>query len=288
MKPLFHDRVGIGLKASALIFVCVILVSVDAFTPWLKSFKALAGTALEPVLIISQWPDQAANSFSGFFTTRKTLRDEIDGLKRQIFTMQTRTQKMAALLEENNRLRELLGSTARVQGKVLIAEIIGVDPNPNYARITVDKGTGDNVTVGQAVIDDRGLVGKIVAMTLSTSTILLITDPTQAVPVRSLRSGLKLIVEGGGGFANLVGRHVPGTADLKVGDHLVTSGLGQVFPNGYPVAVVSQFEQSQGNPFATIQAKPLAHLSARNHVLILFSTAVVPANYSNGAANNGQ
>ena len=126
------------------------------------------------------------------------------------------------------------------------------------------------------------------ASTLGTSTILLITDQTQAVPVKSLRSGLQLIVEGGGGFANLVGRHVPGTADLRVGDTLVTSGLGQVFPNGYPVAVVSQFGQSQGNSFATIQAKPLAHLSARSHVLILFSTEEMPENYLNGAAINGQ
>ncbi|MEC7369677.1 MAG: rod shape-determining protein MreC [Pseudomonadota bacterium] len=288
MKPLFQKRVGIGVKASGLIFACVILVSVDASTLWLKSFKTLAGTALEPVLMISQWPNQAADSFSDFFTTRKTLRDEIERLNRQILTMRTSSQKMAALLQENNRLRQLLGSSERVQEAVLITEIIGVDPNPNHARITVDKGTSDNVAIGQAVIDDRGLVGKVVASTLGTSTILLITDQTQAVPVRSLRSGLQLIVEGGGGFANLVGRHVPGTADLRVGDTLVTSGLGQVFPNGYPVAVVSQFEQSQGNSFATIQAKPLAHLSARSHVLILFSTEEMPENYLNGAAINGQ
>ena len=288
MKPLFQKRVGIGVKASGLIFACVILVSVDASTLWLKSFKTLAGTALEPVLMISQWPNQAADSFSVFFTTRKTFRDEIERLNLQILTMRTSTQKMAALLQENNRLRQLLGSSERIQEAVLITEVIGVDPNPNHARITVDKGTSDNVAIGQAVIDDRGLVGKVVASTLGTSTILLITDQTQAVPVRSLRSGLQLIVEGGGGFADLVGRHVPGTADLRVGDTLVTSGLGQVFPNGYPVAVVSQFEQSQGNPFAIIQAKPLAHLSARSHVLILFSTAVMPENYSNGAAINGQ
>ena len=288
MKPLFQKRVGIGLKASGLILACVILVSVDASTSWLKSFKTVAGTALEPVFVISQWPNQTADSFSRFFTTRKTLRDEIERLKRQILTMRTSTQKMAAILQENNRLRQLLGSSERVQEAVLITEVIGVDPNPNHARITVDKGASDNVAIGQAVIDDRGLVGKVVASTLGTSTILLITDQTQAIPVRSLRSGLQLIVEGGGRFANLVGRHVPGTADLSVGDTLVTSGLGQVFPNGYPVAVVSHFEQSQGNPFATIQAEPLAHLSARSHVLILFSTAVMPENYSNGAANNGQ
>ena len=97
MKPLFQKRVGIGVKASGLIFVCVILVSVDSSTLWLKSFKTLAGTALEPVLMISQWPNQAADSFSDFFTTRKTLRDEIERLNRQILTMRTSSQKMAAL-----------------------------------------------------------------------------------------------------------------------------------------------------------------------------------------------
>jgi rod shape-determining protein MreC len=248
----------------------------------------LAGTALEPVLIVSQWPNQTAASFTGFFTARKTLQREIDELKRQMLSMQTRTQRMAAILEENNRLRKLLGSAERVQEKVLIAEVIGVDPNPDRSRITVDKGANDQVAIGQAVIDDKGLVGQVVALTLGTSTILLITDQSQAVPVRSLRSGLQLIVEGGSGTAGLVGRHVPGTSDLRVGDHLVTSGLGQVFPSGYPVAVVSQFEQAPGNPFATIHAEPLALLSARSHVLILFSKAIVPADFSTGAADNGQ
>ena len=121
MKPLFQKRVGIGVKASGLIFVCVILVSVDASTLWLKSFKALAGTALEPVLMISQWPNQAADSFSDFFTTRKTLRDEIEKLNRQILMMRTSSQKMAALLQENNRLRQLL----KLLGLILTQIMLG-------------------------------------------------------------------------------------------------------------------------------------------------------------------
>jgi rod shape-determining protein MreC len=273
MKALFQKRDGNGIQTSALILACVIMISIDAYTPWLQFFRKVVGAAMEPVLIISTLPNHAADSFSGFFATRSALKDEIDQLKREILEMQTRTQKMAALLDENNRMRALLGSAERVQEKVLIAEIIGVDPDPNRSRIIVDKGSNDNVKIGQAVIDDRGLVGQVVALTLGTSTILLISDQTQAVPVRTLRGGLQIIVEGGGKKANLVGRHVPNTADLQVGDSLVTSGLGQVFPSGYPVAVVSQFEPSPGNPFAMISAVPSARLSSRSHVLILFSAA---------------
>lgn len=287
MKALFQNRDGSGIQTSALILSCVMLISVDAYTPWLQSIRKVAGAAIEPVLIISTLPNEAAVSFSGFFATRSALKDEIDELKKEILKMQTRTQKMAALLDENNRMRALLGSAARVQEKVLIAEIIGVDPDPNRSRIIVDKGSNDNVNIGQAVIDERGLIGQVIALTLTTSTILLISDQTQAVPVRTLRGGLQMIVEGGGTKANLVGRHVPNTADLQVGDNLVTSGLGQVFPSGYPVAVVSQFEPSPGNPFATISAEPLAHLSSRNHVLILFSTAK-PTDSSSEVTDNGQ
>ncbi|MBT3427646.1 MAG: rod shape-determining protein MreC [Gammaproteobacteria bacterium] len=273
MKALFQKRDGSGIQTSALILACFMLISVDAYTPWLQFFRQVAGAAMEPVLVISTLPNEAADSFSGFFATRSALKDEIDQLKREILKMQTRTQKMAALLDENNRMRALLGSAERVQEKVLIAEIIGVDPDPNRSRIIVDKGSNDNVSIGQAVIDERGLIGQVVALTLGTSTILLISDQTQAVPVRTLRGGLQIIVEGGGKKTSLVGRHVPITADLQVGDSLVTSGLGQVFPSGYPVAVISQFEPSPGNPFATISAEPLAQLGSRNHVLILFSAA---------------
>ena len=273
MKSLFQNRDGSGLQTSALILVCIILISVDAYTLWLKPFRKIVGTAVVPVLIISQWPNEVADSFSDFFATRSELKEEIDELKSELLKMQTRTQKMAALWEENSRMRALLGSAERVQEKVLIAEIIGVDPNPSRSRIVLDKGSNDQVSIGQAVIDDTGLIGQVVAQNLSTSTVLLISDQTQAVPVRSLRSGLQMIIEGGGAEANLVGRHVPNTADLQVGDNLVTSGLGSVFPSGYPVAVVRQFEPILGNSFATISAEPLARLSSRSHVLILFSSA---------------
>ena len=109
------------------------------------------------------------------------------------------------------------------------------NPGPRHF-VVLDKGKRDGVYVGQPVLDADGLMGQVIEVGSTSSRVLLVTDITHAVPVRVIRNGVRAIVEGSGKQNQLNLRQVSFTTDIKVGDVLVTSGLGGRFPEGYPVA----------------------------------------------------
>ena len=178
---------------------------------------------------------------------------------------------MAALTAENNRLRDLLGSAAKLQDNVLVAELIGVDPDPERHEVIIDKGTSSGVFVGQPLLDAQGLMGQVIEISPYTSRVLLVSDQTHSVPVQVNRSNLRLIARGSGVTRQLELLHVQDTADIRVGDLLVSSGLGDRFPVGYPVGLVNKVEHDPGQPFALVTAIPSARLDRSRHVLLVFA-----------------
>ena len=201
-----------------------------------------------------------------------------------LFRSQGRMQKLAALTEQNVRLRELLNSSALVNEKVEVAELIGMDPNPFTHRIIINKGERDGVVLGQPVLDARGLMGQVVELMPYTSRVLLLTDTTHSIPVQVNRNGLRAIASGTGNPERLELRHVADTADIKVGDLLVSSGLGQRFPAGYPVATVKEVIHDSGQPFAIVRAVPTAALNRSRYLLLVFSDSRTPEERANDAA----
>ncbi|MFT6645954.1 MAG: rod shape-determining protein MreC, partial [Patiriisocius sp.] len=100
---------------------------------------------------------------------------------------------------------------------------------------------------------------------------LLISDQSHSVPVQVVRSNLRLIAQGSGVSGQLDLTHVQETADIIVGDLLVSSGLGDRFPVGYPVGIVKLVQHDPGKPFAIATATPSAQLDRSRHVLLVFS-----------------
>ena len=135
----------------------------------------------------------------------------------------------------------------------------------------MNKGARHGLYVGQAVIDAYGLFGQVMEVGASVARVLLISDPRHSVPVQVNRNGQRFIVEGDSDFTQLKLPHVALTADIKEGDVLSTSGLGQLFPAGYPVAKIQSITYSPGMPFAEIVVSPFAKLDQSRHVLLLFS-----------------
>uniref|UniRef100_UPI00160A5BE3 rod shape-determining protein MreC n=1 Tax=Pseudomonas chlororaphis TaxID=587753 RepID=UPI00160A5BE3 len=205
-------------------------------------------------------------------------------LKTENLLLQGRMQKLAALTEQNVRLRELLNSSALVNEKVEVAELIGMDPNPFTHRIIINKGERDGVVLGQPVLDARGLMGQVVELMPYTSRVLLLTDTTHSIPVQVNRNGLRAIASGTGNPERLELRHVADTADIKEGDLLVSSGLGQRFPAGYPVATVKEVIHDSGQPFAIVRAVPTAALNRSRYLLLVFSDNRTAEERANDAA----
>ena len=199
------------------------------------------------------------------------MREEIKLLEKDLLLLHAKTEKMAALTAENNRLRDLLGSAAKLQDNVIVAELIGVAPDPEKHEVVIDKGATDGVFMGQPLLDAKGLMGQVVDVSRYSSRVLLISDPSHSVPVQVARSNLRLVAQGTGSTNRLELMYVQNTADVGAGDLLISSGLGGRFPVGYPVGVVNKVEHRSGRPFSTVTAIPSALLDRSRHVLLVFT-----------------
>jgi rod shape-determining protein MreC len=224
-----------------------------------------------PVILLADFPPKGFTSLVEVFSTRSTMREEIKLLEKDLLLLHAKTEKMAALTAENNRLRDLLGSAAKLQDNVVVAELIGVAPDPEKHEVVIDKGATDGVFIGQPLLDAKGLMGQVVDVSRYSSRVLLISDPSHSVPVQVARSNLRLIAQGTGSTNRLELMYVQNTADVGAGDLLISSGLGGRFPVGYPVGVVNKVEHRSGGPFSTVTAIPSALLDRSRHVLLVFT-----------------
>lgn len=238
----------------------------DAFTP----LKQRAVDWAFPVYWLADVPLRVKEWGAGRFGSKQALLEENETLRTELLIHKRRTQQMAALVAENTRLRQLLNSADTIAERVLVAELVGVSPNPMKHQVMINRGASDGVYEGQPVVDAHGLVGQVVIVGRSSSRVLLITDSSHALPVQVNRNGVRLVAEGQGNLLQLRLRHVSNTLDIHEGDLLVTSGLGQRFPAGYPVGLVDRVEHDPGRPFADVYATPMADLNRNRHVLLVF------------------
>ena len=197
------------------------------------------------------------------------LLEEIESLQAKGRIVNAQLQKMQVLQAENTRLRRLLGSSRKLADQVIVAELLSFDQSPYRQLIEINKGTSDGIEIGQAVIDDFGVMGQIIHINQYSSTIILISDPDHAIPVQFIRSGVRSVAFGNGNTDHLELRFLPATADIQIGDELVTSGLGGRFPADYPVATVVMINEDLTHGFVSVLATPKARLDNSREVLII-------------------
>lgn len=252
---------------------------VDQLSDYLDEIRASLSTIITPIIFLSDYPNRTADVVQNTLVSREGLREKITLLEQSQLLLNAKTEKMAALAAENRRLRDLLGSAAKLQDNVLVAELVGLNPDPNRYEVIIDKGSRDKVFVGQPVLDAHGLLGQVIEVNPFISRVLLINDQNHAIPVQVVRSNLRLIAQGAGTSRRLDLMHIQETADIRIGDLLVSSGLGNRFPVGYPVGTVNQLDFEPGQSFATAQAIPTAFLDRSRHVLLVFTEEnLVPKN----------
>ena len=207
------------------------------------------------------------------FESRNALQDEVLRLEQENRVLKGQTQRLASLLSENARYKALLNSARDIEDELVVAQITSLSPDPARHVVILDKGAADGVMEGQPVLGAEGLIGQIVLVGEYNSRAVLITDSAHALPVQVNRSGLRAIAEGSGAIDRLVIRHLAATTDIRVGDLLVTSGLGGRFPHGYPVARVTNVAITPGDAFAMVNAAPSSALDRGRHVLVVARAA---------------
>ena len=240
-------------------------------TAFLDRVRQVASVIVYPVQVGVDQPFSAWRRASESFASRAALLDENARLKSDLRDYDVRLQRMDTLEAENDRLRAMLDSSQRVADRMLVAEILSVDPDPFRQRFTINRGVLNGVYVGQVLLDADGVVGQIDIVDALTAQAVLISDSNHGLPVAVNRTGLRSIALGTGetGLLNLP--YLTNSADVQQGDLLVTSGLGGVFPPGYPVGRVTVVQRRPGQSFAHVLAQPSAGLDRGREVLLVMN-----------------
>ena len=201
--------------------------------------------------------------------SRSALQDEVLQLRQENLVLRGQAQRLSSALAEVARYKTLLNSVREVEAEPVVARITALSPDAARHSIILDKGSSDGLREGQPVLSAEGLMGQLLWVGERSSAAILITDGAHALPVQVNRSGLRAVAEGTGDINQLVIKHLPSATDIRVGDLLVSSGLGGRFPHGYPVARVTKVTVSPGAAFAIVQAAPTSRLDRGRHVLVV-------------------
>jgi len=234
------------------------------------TLRAALSVLIYPIQALVGLPENTGSWIAETLSSRQQLLDDNRDLHDEQFRLQIRLQKLESLESENNRLRELLGSSFRVGEQSLIAELISVDMAPFSQQVLLNKGSRANVYSGQPILDASGIMGQVLKVGPFSSTAIMITDPSHEIPIEVNRNGLRAIARGTGDPNMLDLPHIPNNADILVGDLLITSGLGGRFPASYPVARVTSITNTPGEPFAVVTAEPTAKLLSTREILLVW------------------
>lgn len=251
------------------LLLAIVLMFMDQRGHYVPRARSLMESAFEPVFHLVSWPAEALQSLESKSRARKALISENQQLKQQLLKNSGLVQTQEALRQENQRLRTLLDAT---QGKAYgfeFAEMKRVDLDPFSHKIWIDRGSEEGVVIGQAVIDGLGIVGQVEDVHRHLAAVRLISDPDHALPVQINRTGLRTVAYGSGDTRYLRMPNVPLQADISRGDLIVTSGLGDRFPAGFPVGEVERVERDSGATFAMVYLRPLAALDRGREVLLI-------------------
>ena len=252
------------------VLVSIVLMMVDHRNGHLEFVRTAIATVVYPLQYSASLAADLPRQISLIMVTRKTLQDENDKLREEQLHLYSKLQRVATLEEENRRLRELLESSVEFYERVLVAELVGVELEPFRQQIIINKGLTDEVFNGQPVVDSGGIMGQVIHVSPFSSTVLLITDPSHAIPVLINRNGLRSVAVGLGQDNVLSLEHIPVNADIKEGDLLVSSGLGRKFPRGYPVGTVSSVSRIPGELFSNVLVTPSAKFGESREALLLW------------------
>ncbi len=270
-RPIIGRGPPLGAGLFFLGVVSVVVMVLDHRGGYLDTARLWMSAAASPIYAVVQTPYQLWSWITGSFADRSRLRTEKEKLTEQLRVARTQLLRFEALNEENRRLREIREASKGVSERTLIAEIINVSVQPFRHMVVINKGADDGVFRGQPVLDAFGVVGQVMQVGKSTATLILITDAEHAIPVQVNRNGIRSIAVGTGQSAKLSLPYMTVESDVLRGDLLVSSGLDEIFPAGYPVATVTQVERNSADTFALVEARPLAQLDRDREVLLLWA-----------------
>lgn len=276
-RPLYGRGPSPGLRFTLYAILSIVLMYYDRHGQLVHRIRYGLQAITYPIQVAVGSPSLAWQWLTESFQTRDTLRVENAQLREQLRELELKSMRQDALEQENAQLRDLRASLPPLIKHWQLAQIIDVETDPLRQRIVIDKGARDGVHANQAVVDAHGVLGETERVGPWSAEVLLVTDPEGAIPVELARNGLRTIAVGSGNDRELVLPYLASNADIRSGDLLVTSGLGGVYPAGFPVGRVIGVRRESSELPAQVRAAPVADMERDREVLLLQFAADNPA-----------
>ncbi|HEY4341738.1 MAG TPA: rod shape-determining protein MreC [Steroidobacteraceae bacterium] len=279
-----------GFSFTVYAILAIVLMVLDRRGGWLVQARYYLSGAAYPLQLAVSSPAEAWHWTKASLTARETLEAQNAALLARNRELSVRLMRFDALTRENAELRGLRNALPVVADHWMPAEVVDVELNLLRQRLLVNRGAHNGVFRGQAVLDNFGVLGQTTRVSPWSSEIILVTDPEHAIPVEIERTGVHTIAVGTGDPDSLALPYLPGNADVKPGDLLLTSGLGGVFPQGYPVARIAEIRHDAVQPLGQVRATPLAHLGALHEVTLVWfqdGHPAAPVRLKNGETTSG-
>ena len=267
-----------GFSFTVYAVLAIVLMALDRRGGWLVQARYYLSAAAYPLQLAVSSPGQALRWTQDSLTARATLESQNAALRARDRELSLKVMRFEALARENAELRGLRDALPPVADHWMAAEVVEVDLDDRQRqRLLINRGARNGVFKGQAVMDNYGLLGQTVRVGPWSAEVLLVTDVEHAVPVEVERTGVHTIAVGTGYADSLALTYLPANADVRPGDLLLTSGLGGVFPQGYPVARIAEVSHDKLQPLVQFRATPLAHLTALHEVTLVWFEDTHPA-----------
>ena len=196
------------------------------------------------------------------------VRQENMHLQDQVRQLQGELHRYQEAYSQHQRLRELLGFREAVFPRAVAAEVVGIDPSQWSEAVTINRGSGDTLGKDAVVVTHTGLVGRVIAIAPHYATVLLITDRRSAVDALIQRTRARGIVVGKSRRTCEL-RYVDFHADVQVGDAIISSGLGGVYPKGLLIGKVVSVHPKPYGLFHEVEVQPVVDLAKLEEVLVL-------------------
>jgi rod shape-determining protein MreC len=196
------------------------------------------------------------------------VRSENLRLRRQLAELQGELHRYREAYLQQQRLRDLLGFRSAVFPNPVAAEVVGIDPSQWAEAVAINKGSRDRVRKDMAVVTHQGLVGRTIDISPHYTMVLLLTDRRSAVDALVQRTRARGIVVGKSRRLCEL-RYVDFHADIQVGDTIISSGLGEVYPKGLLIGTVVSVREKSHGLFHDVEVKPAVDLAKLEEVLVL-------------------
>lgn len=267
---LFSAGAASTLRLIVYLAAAVVLMILDHRGHYLETVRGHTSLLIEPLYRLAALPADAARATRTAVASQSALAAKNRELREALLLAQARLNRAGALAAQNERLQDLLEAQKSLGLSVQMASLLDIDIDPARRRIVINRGAQQGVSVGQPVIDASGIMGQVVEVLPNTAVVMLLTDPNHAIPVTIERTGLRTIAYGDKDARDLLElSNIPTSADVQVGDKLISSGLGGRFPAGFPVGEIRDVRNDDTGMFATALATPAAAISRSSEVLLL-------------------